>query len=204
MGDKIRISYHTAKGILLDLLENNDFSTDEDIMNVLNSVISSRNSTEETDEKQISGIIIDKDGRIFLPGYSNKEIKMPYLPKTVFIFFLLHEEGIEFKSMHYYIQELYEIYQIVALERNTEAGKIRRSIINLVEPVNNRIYEICSIIRRNLIKVVPPSTISLYCITGKRGEKRRIRIGRMMMTIENKKLKKMFETKNGIMQDTFI
>lgn len=98
--------------------------------------------------------------------------------------------------MYNYVQELYEIYQIVALEKNTEAGKIRRSLENLVEPVNNRIYEICSIIRRTLSVVVPASLMEVYCITGKRGEKHRIPIERVFVDVKNEKLREMFVTKN--------
>lgn len=196
MSDKLSISYHTAKRILLELLENNDFSTDEDIMKILGSVVQKETNDASNDKEKISRIVIDKEGRIFLPEYSSVEVKMPYLPKTVFIFFLIHEEGLEFKSMYNYVQELYEIYQIVALEKNTEAGKIRRSLENLVEPVNNRIYEICSIIRRTLSVVVPASLMEVYCITGKRGEKHRIPIERVFVDVKNEKLREMFVTKN--------
>jgi hypothetical protein len=196
MSDKLSISYHTAKRILLELLENNDFSTDEDIMKILGSVVQKETNDASNDKEKISRIVIDKEGRIFLPEYSSVEVKMPYLPKTVFIFFLIHEEGLEFKSMYNYVQELYEIYQIVALEKNTEAGKIRRSLENLVEPVNNRIYEICSIIRRTLSVVVPASLMEVYCITGKRGEKHRIPVERVFVDVKNEKLREMFVTKN--------
>lgn len=196
MSDKLSISYHTAKRILLELLENNDFSTDEDIMKILGSVVQKETNDTSNDKEKISRIVIDKEGRIFLPEYSSVEVKMPYLPKTVFIFFLIHEEGLEFKSMYNYVQELYEIYQIVALEKNTEAGKIRRSLENLVEPVNNRIYEICSIIRRTLSVVVPASLMEVYCITGKRGEKHRIPVERVFVDVKNEKLREMFVTKN--------
>lgn len=193
MSEKLSISYHTAKRLLLELLENNDFSADEDIMKVLGSVVRKDiyNETNNGKEK-MSRIIIDKNGRIFLPDYSSIEVKMPYLPKTVFLFFLMHKEGIEFKSMHNYMHELYEIYQIVALEKNTEASKIRRSLENLVEPVNNRIYETCSIIRRSLSIVVPEALMEMYCVTGKRGEKHRILIDSSLIEIENVKLKEVF------------
>lgn len=99
--------------------------------------------------------------------------------------------------MYNYMYELYEIYQIVALEKNTEAGKIRRSLENLVEPVNNRIYETCSIIRRSLANVVPESLMEIYCITGKRGEKHRIGIDSSLIEIENTKLKEMFDQRHN-------
>lgn len=128
MSEKLSISYHTAKRILLELLEDNDFSTDEDILKILGSVVQKETREPDGDEYSLSRIIIDKEGRVFLPDYSSMEIKMPYLPKTVFIFFLIHDEGIEFKSMYNYVHELYEIYQVVALEKNTEANKIKRSL----------------------------------------------------------------------------
>lgn len=193
MSEKLSISYHTAKRLLLELLENNDFSADEDIMKVLGSVVRKDIYNETNNGKEeMSRIIIDKNGHIFLPDYSSIEVKMPYLPKTVFLFFLMHKEGIEFKSMHNYMHELYEIYQIVALEKNTEASKIRRSLENLVEPVNNRIYETCSIIRRSLSIVVPEALMEMYCVTGKRGEKHRILIDSSLIEIENVKLKEVF------------
>ncbi|WP_291593186.1 hypothetical protein [Bacteroides sp.] len=198
MNDKLSISYHTAKKILLELLENNDFSTDEDVLKILGSIIPPKDTNVITCEKEeMSRIVIDKNGRIFLPSYSSMEVKMPYLPKTVFIFFLIHKEGIEFKSMYNYIQELYEIYQIVALEKNTEASKIRRSLENLVEPVNNRIYETCSIIRRSFSMVIPELLMEFYCITGKRGEKHQIRIDSSLIEIENEKLKEMFNLRHN-------
>lgn len=199
MSDKLSISYHTAKRILLELLENNDFSTDEDVLKILGSVVQKDiNNETNNDKEEMSQIIIDKNGRIFLPDYSSIEVKMPYLPKTVFLFFLIHKEGIEFKSMYNYMHELYEIYQIVALEKNTEAGKIRRSLENLVEPVNNRIYETCSIIRRSLSMVVPEALMEMYCITGKRGEKHQISINRLLIKVENEKLREMFDMRNDI------
>lgn len=195
MSEKLSISYHTAKRLLLELLENNDFSADDDIMKIIDSITPRKANDTNNNKYKLSRIVIDKEGRIILPDYSSSEVKMPYLPKTVFIFFLLHKEGVEFKSMHNYMQELYEIYQIVALEKNTEASKIKRSLENLVEPVNNRIYETCSIVRRSLSMVVPESLMEMYCIMGKRGEKHRIKIDPLLIEVENKKLEELFSLK---------
>ena len=164
MSEKLSISYHTAKRILLELLEDNDFSTDEDILKILGSVVQKETCEPDGDEYSLSRIIIDKEGRVFLPDYSSMEIKIPYLP----------------------------------LEKNTEANKIKRSLDNLVEPVNNRIYETCSIIRRNFSVVIPEPLMEMYCITGKRGEKHQIKIDRSLIRIENAKLKGMFDTLNSI------
>lgn len=192
MNEKLSISYHTAKKILLELLENNDFSNDQDIMKLLVSVVHKDHRDTYLLPGKMSKIVIDRDIRIFLPDYSKQEVKMPYLPKTVFLFFLLHREGIKFKSMYNYKQELYDIYQIVASEKNTEARKMRLSLDNLVEPVNNRIYETCSIIRKALQEYVPHFFIEQYRITGVRGEPRLIKIDRTLVEIENEKLKEIF------------
>lgn len=191
MNEKLHISYLTAKKILMELLENNNFSNDDDIKKILNSIVQDKNKESQTKET-ISRIIVDKNCRIFLPDYSTQEIEMQFLPKMVYLFFLHHTEGVEFKSMHNYVQEMYEIYQVVSLVKNTEAQKIRDSITNLVEPVNNRIYETCSLSKGALSEVVPHSLMELYHITGKRCERHLIQIDRKMVFIENKRLKEIF------------
>lgn len=194
MNDKLSISYHTAKNIILELLENTDFSTDEDIKKALCAITQNAINDSDGTIKRVSRLIVDEWGKIYLPDYSAEEIKMPYLPKTVFLFFLVHQEGVEFKSMYNYIQELYEIYQIAILDKNTEASKLRQSIEDLVEPVNNRIYETCSIVKKSLSMIVPISMMEHYCIVGKRGEKHKIQIDRQLIDIRNEKLKEIFET----------
>ena len=198
MSEKLNISYHTAKSILLELLQNKEILIDEDILKILVSMVHKETSDINNDEVKLSRILIDKEVHIFMPDFSSKEVKIPYLPKTVFIFFLIHKEGIEFKSMYNYVQELYEIYQIVAFEKNMEASRIRKSMENLVEPVNNRIYEICSIIRQQVSQIIPASVADLYCVTGKRGEKRQINIDRSLIVVENVKLKEIFDLRNTI------
>lgn len=193
MNDKAHISYHTAKRLLIDLIKNNDFSGDEDVLKLFHSILSEQSCSDCFEDGALSRIIIDREVRIFLPDYSPQEVKMPYLPKTVFLFFLLHSDGVEFKSLCNYRQELYDIYQMVAIKKNIEADKIRQVLGNLVEPVNNRIYETCSIIRKILLDIVPSPCIGLYCITGKRGGIHHILLERELIVIEHEKLKRLME-----------
>lgn len=188
MGDKIYISYETAKDFLLDVLKNNDFSEDEDVRQLLDTVAGSRKN--KMSSVVLSRILIDKSGRIFLPEYSKEEIKMPYLPKTVFIFFLFYPEGHYFKRLCDFQTELCHIYEIVAFDKNTDALRIRKCIENLVKPINNRIYETCSIIRKTLLQVVPAEVVEQYCIVGKRGSRHQVNVHRSLVTIENEELKK--------------
>lgn len=78
MNEKLSISYHTAKRILVELLENNDFSTDEDVMKILGSVVQKDTNDTNITDVEVSRIVIDKKARIFLPDFSSLEVKMPY------------------------------------------------------------------------------------------------------------------------------
>lgn len=195
MNLKLPISYCTAKKMLLELLANDHLRNDKEIIKLLNDMLQPNNIEEEC--LQHSRIIIDSNCHIFLPEYNSKEIKMPYLSKTVYLFFLLYQEGVEFKSLYNHQEDLVHIYQIVSQEKNIETSKIHKTIGNLVEPLNNRIYEICSIIRKNLAKVVPSNKLTDYTIIGKWGGAHLIPLDRSLVIIENKDLKQLkIEKKN--------
>ena len=156
MNDKAHIPYHTARRFLIDLIKNNDFSGDDEIIKLLHSILQGKSCLNYFTDGVVSRIRIDKETRIFLLDYSDQEVKMPCLPKTVFLLFLIHPEGVNFKGMRAYLQELYNIYQIV-MKKNIEADKIKQILSNLVDPMSNSIYEACSIIRNRLLKVAGPS-----------------------------------------------
>lgn len=173
---KVGLSCPTAKYLLKELLSDDYLLKDKEIIELLNSAL--QKNKESMICSTYSTIIIDEHCRIFMPEYSHKEIKMPYLPKTVYLFFLLFEGGSEFKNLYNYKEQLYHIYQVVSKEKNLESEKLKRSLENLVEPLNNRIYEICSLIRRELACVVPEDLLEEYAITGKWGGLHQIRLER--------------------------
>lgn len=189
MNQKLNISYCTAKKILMELLTNDKLLKDEEIKKMLKDMALQDEKTSPSSPVNTT-IIIDAQCRLFFPKYSNKEIKMSYLPKTVYIFFLLHSTGVEFKNLDNYLNELYQIYQIVSEERNIEAGKIKSSLNNLAEPGNNRIYEICSVVRKTLSEVLPTELVTQYAITGKWGGLHKIKVERSLLKIEHEKLKR--------------
>lgn len=187
MSRKLNISYYTAKKMLMELLANDKLLQDEEIKKMLKEMALQNNKTDICSKN--TPIIIDTQCRLFFPMYSDKEVKMSYLPKTVYIFFLLHRTGVEFKNLDSYMKELYQIYQIVSEEKNIEAGKIKKSLNNLVAPGNNRIYEICSVVRRNLSEILPTELVEQYAITGKWGGLHKIKAGRSSLEIRHTKLK---------------
>ena len=173
MNEKLNISYYTAKKILMELLANDHLLKDEEVKRLLKRM-TLQNEEMNGCLPQSTPIIIDTQCRLFFPMYSDKEVKMSYLPKTVYIFFL---------------KELYQIYQIVSEEKNIEAGKIKKSLNNLVEPGNNRIYEICSVVRKTLSEILPAELVTQYAITGKWGGLHRIKAKRSLLEIRHEKLK---------------
>lgn len=106
MDRKLTISYYTAKEMLMELLANNKLLEDEEIKVMLKDMALQKNE-EDRNSFMNTPIIIDTECRLFFPMYSDKEVKMSYLPKTVYIFFLLHHTGVEFKNLDHYLKELY-------------------------------------------------------------------------------------------------
>ena len=188
MNEKLNISYYTAKKILMELLANDHVLKDEEVKKLLKRM-TLQNEEMNGCLPQSTPIIIDTQCRLFFPTYSDKEVKMSYLPKTVYIFFLLHHSGVEFKNLDNYLKELYQIYQIVSEEKNIEAGKIKKSLNNLVEPGNNRIYEICSVVRKSLSEILPTELVAQFAITGKWGGLHKIEAKRSLLEIRHEKLK---------------
>ncbi|MBR5169878.1 MAG: hypothetical protein IKW85_04860 [Muribaculaceae bacterium] len=132
--------------------------------------------------ERLSSLLITKDYRIFLPEYQNREIIMPALPKAVFILFLKHPEGIRFKDLADYHDELLGIYRAL----NPIGGTKRQlqSIQAVTNPMSNSINEKCAQIREAFIKNFDDSLAKNYYITGKKGEPKRIALAPSLVVWE--------------------
>lgn len=124
------------------------------------------------DNDPLSRIRITKDYRIYLPDYDNLEIQLPSLLKAVYFLFLRHPEGIRFKEMIDHHNELLRIYR--SLQPIGGSARQEQSIHSLTDPLSNSIHEKCSRIREAFVSRFDYSLAKNYCITGKRGEPRRI------------------------------
>ena len=130
----------------------------------------------------LSRMVITKDYRIYLPDYNNIEITMSPLPKSVFLLFLRHPEGIPFKRLTDYREELLDIYKEVGnrvVERN-----VRNSIRDITDPTNNSINEKCARIREAFLKHFDTPYARNYYITGKRGEPKKITLPRELVDLQ--------------------
>ena len=107
---------------------------------------------------------------------SYREIKMAPLDKAVYILFLKHPEGINFSYLPDYRSELMEIYKKLMNYRTTAA--MLRSVEDVTDPTKNSINEKCARIRRAFVEAFGEYKAAPYCISGPRGEAKRIALDR--------------------------
>jgi len=95
-----------------------------------------------------------------------KEVKMTPLQKTLYIFYLRHPEGVAFKMLSAYYDELLAIYKVLSNREDLE--KQQHSIRRLVDATDNAINEKCSRIKEAFLKVVDDFIAQNYYLCLKR------------------------------------
>ncbi len=131
---------------------------------------------------QLSRLIITKDYRILLPEYNDIEVKMEPLVKAVYLLFLKHPEGILFKGLTDYREELLDIYK--KLKPMGLNKRTIQSIEDVTNPLLNSINEKCARIRSAFVKEFDESLAKNYYVTGERGEAKRITLPRDLVIWE--------------------
>lgn len=133
-------------------------------------------------DNRLSRIVITKDGRILLPDYNNMEIKMEPLVKAVYLLFLRHPEGIVFKHLPDYRQELTKIYS--KLRPLGLSDKAIQSIEDVTNPLLNSINEKCARIRGAFVGQFDDYMAKSYYVDGLRGEAKKISLPRNLVIWE--------------------
>ena len=118
----------------------------------------------EAAKSRLSRLLITKDYRIILVDYDNKEVEMTPVHKAVYLLFLNHPEGIEFKKLSEYRAELLQYYMADA--RLMDKQTIIESVDMLVNPLNNSINEKCSRIKSIFLNMMDQYTANYYIISG--------------------------------------
>lgn len=133
-------------------------------------------------DDRLSRLVVTKDYRILLPDYNNMEIKMEPLAKAVYLLFLKHSEGIVFKCLPDYRNELAEIY--VKLRPLGLSDRALQSIEDVTNPLLNSINEKCARIRGAFVGQFDDHMARHYYIDGRRGEAKKISLPRNFVVWE--------------------
>ena len=117
----------------------------------------------EAAKGKLSRLLITKDYRFILVDYNHKEVELQPVHKAVYLLFLAHPEGIEFKRLTDYREELTRYYMATAKMLDKE--KIIEGVDHLVNPLDNAINEKCSRIKKVFLDLMDEYTASYYFIS---------------------------------------
>ena len=117
----------------------------------------------EAAKGKLSRLVITKDYRFLLVDYQ-VEVELQPVHKAVYLLFLAHPEGIEFKRLAEYREELRNYYMQTAKLLDKE--KIEEGVNHLTDPLDNAINEKCSRIKKAFLDMMDEYTASYYIISG--------------------------------------
>ena len=116
----------------------------------------------EAAKGKLSRLVITKDYRFILEDY-HQEVELQPVHKAVYLLFLAHPEGIEFKRLAEYREELTRYYMATAKMMDKE--KIIEGVDHLVNPLDNAINEKCSRIKKVFLELMDEYRASYYIIS---------------------------------------
>lgn len=132
-------------------------------------------------EQPLLKLTISRNYRLFL-GEQRVEIRMEPLVKAVYLLFLRHPEGIIFKDLPDYRQELTKIYSDVRPWGLTD--RAIQSIEDVTNPLLNSINEKCARIKKTFLNVIGSDMAEHYYIKGTRCEPKGIALPRDLVVWE--------------------
>jgi TonB-dependent SusC/RagA subfamily outer membrane receptor len=131
------------------------------------------------DHGKLSKLVITRDYRIVLPDYNNMEISMTPIVKAVYLLFLRHPEGINYKDLVDYRDELTSIY--VDIKGAPLDAKMEQSVVRATNPLDNSINEKVARIREAFVTRFDEHLATNYIVHGGRGEAKRIPLHRELV-----------------------
>ena len=132
-------------------------------------------------EQPLLRLTVSRNYRIYL-GEEYKEVHLEPLVKSVYILFLKHPEGIVFKNLPDYRQELTKIYSEIRPWGLTD--RALQSIEDVTNPLLNSINEKCARIRKTFVTLLGSNLSESYYIKGLRGEAKKISLSRDLVVWE--------------------
>ena len=116
----------------------------------------------EAAKGKLSRLLITKDYRFVLED-AHREVELQPVHKAVYLLFLAHPEGIEFKRLREYREELLRYY--LATAKLMDKEKIIEGVDHLVNPLDNAINEKCSRIKKVFLELMDEYRASYYFIS---------------------------------------
>ncbi|MBR5189594.1 MAG: hypothetical protein IKW17_04965 [Paludibacteraceae bacterium] len=133
-------------------------------------------------EPKLSRIVVDDRYRIFLSDYQNMEIEMRPTAKALYLLYLKYADGIAFKDLPDYKDELMKIYAKVTSLSNEDAQ--REAVEALVDPFQNTINVTCSRVKEAFVSRFNNDLADYYVISGKRGDAKKIKLNRGLVELK--------------------
>ena len=133
---------------------------------------------------EVSRLFITWKGDIFLSDRNNTEVKMPALCKALYIFFLLHEDGLSLNYLNDHKEELYNIYSHISTYGDEEL--LRKAIDNLTDFIGSTMNANLSRIRKAFRDILGDEA-NIYLIKGEKGGRKTIHLDRSLVVFEDRK-----------------
>lgn len=133
-------------------------------------------------QEPLSRVTITEDYRIFLPDYNNMEIEMGALPKAIYFLFLRYPEGIVYKHIESYREQLLNIYR--QLRPKMDDARRRQTIEKVTDPLGNALNENFARIRKAFVEKFDEHLAKNYIIRGESGQPYSITLDRNLITWE--------------------
>lgn len=125
---------------------------------------------------ELSEVYIDpRNNKIYLPGFSNIEIKLRPLEKTLYFLFMRYPNGLYLTDLSDHRNELMDFYELIS--HTGSRLEMRERINDLVNVLSNSASEKISRIKRSFEEAIGPDLAKHYYIQGGNGERKRVGTG---------------------------
>jgi len=130
---------------------------------------------------RLNKLHITSDYRLLIPQ-NDREIILKPIEKALYLTYLKHPEGINFKDLIDYKDEIFQFYCNISPRLNQQ--KLEESILNMLDPTRNTLNERCSCIKQAFRSIYDDQIASYYYIEGGKGKDKKIKLDRELVVWE--------------------
>lgn len=129
----------------------------------------------------IGRLIVESDGKLILQDKNETEVQMPCLCKALYIFFLIHEEGVRLEDLKYHREEIFCIYKKLSTYKDDK--RLRESVKALSDPTGTTLNANLTRIKK-AFKSLLGEEANLYIIEGERSGRKKVHLDRQFVRIK--------------------